>query len=195
MNKSPNRPDVCLDPARSQLPRQLAQGKWSRANALAQPVGVNPRQNPLLVAADFAGRDPSGLTPQILPLRHTGRTDLKLFCNGTNGFAGVSPRQRPFTNVFRIRSRHPCWPPVPAWSLNQKFSSQGIPIPVKKQHALADHAPFAGPRSPRSYCRESFHDVIVRQRLRRGKARIQGEGRGAQERPGALLRWKRRERP
>jgi hypothetical protein len=35
MNKSPNRSDVCLDPARSQLPRQLAQGKWSRANALA----------------------------------------------------------------------------------------------------------------------------------------------------------------
>src|SRR6516225_8118066 len=99
MNKSPNRPDVCLDPARSQLPRQLAQGKWPRANAFTQPVSVGPGQNPFLMAADLARRDPSGLSPQILPLRHTGRTDLKLFRNGTNGLACVSPRQCSFANI------------------------------------------------------------------------------------------------
>src|SRR5689334_21284179 len=36
VNKSPHRPHVCLDPARSQLLRQFAQGKWPGANALAQ---------------------------------------------------------------------------------------------------------------------------------------------------------------
>jgi putative transposase len=47
VNKSPHRPHVCLDPAGRQFTRQLAQGEWPGANALAQPVGSGSRQNPL----------------------------------------------------------------------------------------------------------------------------------------------------
>jgi len=66
---------------------------WPRANALAQPIGIGTGQNRLLVTTDLAGRNASGLPPQILPLRHTGRTDLKRCCDRTNGLARVSPRQ------------------------------------------------------------------------------------------------------
>jgi hypothetical protein len=52
--------NVCLDPARCQLPRQFGQGEWPRANALVQPVGMSARQNRLLVASDLAGRKASG---------------------------------------------------------------------------------------------------------------------------------------
>ena len=45
------------------------------------------------MTADLAGRKASGLPPQILPLRHTGRTDLERFGNRTNRLAGVSPRR------------------------------------------------------------------------------------------------------
>jgi hypothetical protein len=137
VNKSPHRPHVCPDPARGQLPRQLAQGEWPRTNALAQPVGIGARQNRLLVASDLARRKASGLSPQILPLRHTGRTDLKRHRNRTNRLTGVSPRQRPFANVFRIRSRHPCWPPFPSMEFESEIPLIGNPDSGKKQRALA----------------------------------------------------------
>ncbi|WP_409190682.1 hypothetical protein [Bradyrhizobium sp. RDM4] len=61
VNERPHRPHICLDPARSQFLRQLPQSEWSRANAFAQPFGVGARQNRLLVTADLAGRNASGL--------------------------------------------------------------------------------------------------------------------------------------
>src|SRR5882672_7134917 len=136
VNKSPHRPHVCLDPACCQFPRQLAQGEWPRANALAQPVGIGPSQNWLFVTSDLAGRKAPGLPPQILPLRHTGRTDLKRLGNRTNRLAGVSPRHSAFANVFRIGSRHPCWPPFPSMEFESEIIPAGNPDSGKKQHAL-----------------------------------------------------------
>jgi hypothetical protein len=40
--------------------------------------------------------------------------------------------QRSFPKVQRIGSRHPCWPPNPAWTLNQIGPDLGIPIPSKR---------------------------------------------------------------
>src|SRR5262245_40793904 len=136
-NKSPYCANVCLDPACGQFLRQLTQGEGPRAKALAQPVGIGTRQNRLLVTADLAGRKAPGITPQILPLRHTGGTDLKRFRNRTNGLARVSPRQCAFADIFRIGSRHPCWPPFPSMEFESEIIPAGNPDSDKKQHALA----------------------------------------------------------
>jgi Enoyl-CoA hydratase/isomerase len=88
------------------------------------------------VTSDLAGRQASGLPPQILPLRHTGGTDLKRLGNRTDRLAGVSPRQSPFANVFRIGSRHPCWPLFPSMDLESEILPTGNPDSGKKQHAL-----------------------------------------------------------
>ncbi|WP_247458556.1 hypothetical protein, partial [Bradyrhizobium sp. 153] len=109
-------------------------------NAFAQPVGIGTGQNRLLVTADLAGRNASGLPPQILPLRHTGRADLKRFCDRTNGLARVSSRKSAFANVFRKRSRHPCWPPLSSMELESEILPAGNPDSGKKQHALKDGA-------------------------------------------------------
>ena len=143
VNERPYRPHIGLDPARSQLCSQIPQSKWSGANAFAQPVGIGAGQNPLLVTADLAGREPSGLPPQILPLRYTGRTDLKRFCNRTNRFARISPRQREFSKIFRIRSRHPCWPPFASMEFESEIAAAGNPDSGKKQHALESKSPAA----------------------------------------------------
>lgn len=102
----------------------------------ARPARLSTGQNRLLVTADLAGRKTAGITPQVLPLRHTGRTDLKRLCNRTNALACVRPRQRAFADIFRTGSRHPCWPPIPACSLNQKLFPLGIPILVKNNTLL-----------------------------------------------------------
>jgi hypothetical protein len=126
VNESPHRPHVRLDAALSQFQRQLAQGEWPRANASAQPVGIGAGQNRLLVATDLARRDAPGLPPQILPLRYTGGTDLKRCCYRTNRLASISTRQSALANIFRIGSRHPCWPPLfPSMQFESEISSIG----------------------------------------------------------------------
>jgi hypothetical protein len=85
----------------------------------------------LLVAADLAGRTAPGIPPQILPLCHTGGTDLKRFRYRTDGLACVSPRQSAFANIFRMGSRHPCWTPCPSMEFESEIRPLGIPIPVK----------------------------------------------------------------
>jgi hypothetical protein len=44
-----------LIPRRRQFTRQLAQGKWARANAPAQLIGIAPDRNLLFMAVDLAG--------------------------------------------------------------------------------------------------------------------------------------------
>src|ERR1700692_3162395 len=95
------------------------------------------RPEPASLTSDLPGRKAPGLPPQILALRHTGRTDLKRRRNRTNRLAGVSPRQCAFANVFRIGSRHPCWPPFPSMELESEILPTGNPDSGKKQHALA----------------------------------------------------------
>src|SRR5262245_55424163 len=140
VNKRPHRSHVCLDPARRQFLRQLTQREGPRAKALAQPVSIGTRQNRLLVTADLAGRKPLGIPPQIPPLRHTGGTDLKRFRNRTNGLARVSPRQCAFADIFRIGSRHPCWPPFPSMEFESEIIPAGNPDSDKKQHALEERS-------------------------------------------------------
>src|SRR5688572_17173228 len=136
VNESPHSPHIGLDPACSQLLRQLAQGERPRTNALAQPVGIGTGQNPLLVTTDLAGRDAPSLPPQVLPLRHTGRTDLKLFCDRTDRLTRISPPQSTFANIFRKRSRHPCWPPFPSTEFEPGFAPAGNPQIPEKDNML-----------------------------------------------------------
>jgi hypothetical protein len=136
VDEGPHRPDICLDPALSQLRCQLAQREWPRANALAQPVGVGAGQDRLLVPTDLAGRKTSGLPPQVLPLCHAGGADLKCLRNRTNGLASVSPGKSTFANVFRIGSRHPCWPPRSSMEFESEIRAAGNPDSGKKHHAL-----------------------------------------------------------
>lgn len=141
VNEGPYRPHIRLNAAFSQFQRQLAQGEWPRANASAQPVGVGPRQNRLLVATDLAGRNASSLSPQSLPLRDAGGTDLKPCCNRTNRLAGISTRQGALANIFRIGSCHPCWPPpLPSTQFESEIPPLGNPDSRKKQRALAKAA-------------------------------------------------------
>lgn len=138
VDEGPHRPDICLDPALSQFRCQLAQREWPRANALAQPVGVVAGQNRLLVPTDLAGRKTSGLPPHVLPFCHAGGADLKRLRNRTNGLAGVSSGKSALANVFRIGSRHPCWPPLSSMEFESEIRGDGNPDSGKNIMLLAD---------------------------------------------------------
>lgn len=193
VNERPYRPHVCFNRARSRFLRQLPQSECSGANALAQPVGVGTGQDRLLVTADLAGRNASSLPPQILPLRRTGRTDLKRFCNRTNSLAPC------LAKIFRIGSRHPCWSPFPSMEFESDIAAPGNPDSGKKQHVLArrfavrefvrqDHC--VGDLSERrctvyrlSGSETDLHDVSVRpftsDRINGQRRYLESQGRGA----------------
>ena len=67
---------------------------------------------------------------------------------------------------------------TPVWPSRQSPHAYGYRSPPDRPPA--GRAPFAGPRSPRPYCRESSWRDAAPAWLRRGKARIRGQGRGAQ---------------
>lgn len=43
----------------------------------------------------------------------------------------IHRRQKPRTQIYRKRLSHPCWPPLPAWILNQKSRRMGILLRFK----------------------------------------------------------------
>jgi hypothetical protein len=96
-----------------------------RSHAAIGPVRVD-------LAVHLARFERPGLTPQLAPLRQTGRRDRQRLCNHPVRLARVRPRQRPLPKILRIRSRHPSWPPPPAGSLNHIPRSLGIPIPPNR---------------------------------------------------------------
>src|SRR6476619_2213696 len=104
MDKGPYSPHVGLDAALGQLGCQLAQGKGTGANALAQPFGVSAGQGSLLVAADLAWSDASSLLPQLLPLADAERLDPQHLRDQSDRLASVRTRQGTSTNIFQRRS-------------------------------------------------------------------------------------------
>jgi len=90
MNEGPHSPNIGLDAALSQLSCQLPQGERAGANALAQPLGVDARQSPLLAAANLARSDASGLLSQALPFADAGSADPKRLRDRSNRLACIS---------------------------------------------------------------------------------------------------------
>src|SRR3954471_3745738 len=94
------------------------------------------RQRPLLVTADLARSDPSGLLSQALPFADAGRAEPKRLCDGSNCLTRISTRQSALPNIFRIGPCHPCWPPLPSRMLESETSQLGNPDSDQKQRAL-----------------------------------------------------------
>jgi hypothetical protein len=84
------------------------------------------------VDAVQARRQPARLPPKLAPLRHARRSDLKCGRYLADRIARTSPQQRTFTKVFRIRSRHPCWPRSPSTELESEITRFGSPDFFKK---------------------------------------------------------------
>jgi hypothetical protein len=68
MNKSPDRPDVCLDPTRCQFPRQLAQGEWPRANALQRAA-----EDDKTILVDGTMNANSATKPRMIPIKNLAK--------------------------------------------------------------------------------------------------------------------------
>src|SRR3954453_7667782 len=94
------------------------------------------RQRPLLVTADLARSDPSGLLSQALPFADAGRAEPKRLCDGSNCLTRISTRQSALPNILRIGPCHPCWPPLPSRMLESETSPLGNPDSDQKQRAL-----------------------------------------------------------
>src|SRR6059058_4068842 len=80
------------------------------------------RQRPLLVTADLARSDPSGLLSQALPFADAGRAEPKRLCDGSNCLTRISTRQSAL--------------PLPSRMLKSETSPLGNPDSDQKQRAL-----------------------------------------------------------
>ena len=132
VNEHPHRPRMRLDPPFRQLRRQAPQRKRPGGDACPQPVGAIARQRAGLVAADLSRGQRAGLALALRPLGNSRRADSQRRRNLPVRLARLLSGQRPLPKVNRIRSRHPCWPPNPAWTLNQITPDLEIPIPSKR---------------------------------------------------------------
>src|ERR1700733_6317820 len=134
VNEHPHGLRMGLDPPLGQLRRQTPQRKRPRADPRTQPLGALARERPWLVAADLSRGQRAGLLLALRPFGHARRTDAQRRGNLAVRLASRFPGQRAFPKVNRIGSRHPYWPPPPAWTLNHNIPDSGIPIP--SNHAL-----------------------------------------------------------
>src|ERR1700761_5254900 len=97
---------------------------------------MSTRQSPLLVTADLARSDASGLPSQAFPLADAGRADPQRLRDRSNRLACISTRQSALADILRIGPAHPCWPPFPSRILESETSTSGNPDSDQKQHAL-----------------------------------------------------------
>src|SRR5215470_7338225 len=94
-------------------------------------------QSPLLVPADLARSDTSGLPSQALPLADAGSADPERLRDRSNRLACISTRQSALADILRIGPGHPCWPPLPSRTFESETSTSENPDSDQKQHALA----------------------------------------------------------
>ena len=134
MSKGPDRPVINSDPAFGQFSYKTAQSEI-RLHPLQQPVPMRANQLAWLVTAHL----PRGYTPRFpvppQPVHRCADRNAKaprrLVARKTIPF---NRQNHTFSKINRIGSRHPCWPPIPALSLNQKNDPLGIPIDSTKPH-------------------------------------------------------------
>src|ERR1700722_13660597 len=129
VDEHPHRPRLSLDPPLSQFGDQAPQRERARGDPLAQPLGAITRQRPRLVATDLARGQRTCLTLALGPLGDARRRDPQGRRDLAVGLARRLARHRPFAKIHGVGSRHPRWPPSPAWTLNQTAPDLGIPIP------------------------------------------------------------------
>jgi len=77
----------------------------------------------------------------LRPLHNAGHTHHERLRHRTAGMTRFNRRNHPFAKVQRIRSRHPCWPPIPASILNQTRTPLGIPNRFSKKRSRSRRSP------------------------------------------------------
>jgi len=97
-------------------------------NPLQQPVPLvlQPRA---VVAPHRLGRQPTLIAPRVNPIDDRTHRHPVLPSRPIARQTTLDRRDSPFPQVLRIWSRHPCWPPSPASSLNHNSAPAGIPFP------------------------------------------------------------------
>src|SRR6202021_2001362 len=126
VDEFPHRAVIDLEATLSEFAHQPAHGKILPA-PLHQPFAMRPRNLLWPIATDLVRLDAAGLVEAPYPVDRRADAHPKL---GRR----LMPRQAPFddslhhplTKVVRIRSSHPCWPPIQASMLNQNQSDLGI---------------------------------------------------------------------
>ena len=127
----PRRMKKRCNPATETVRPTSISARRSSSSEMSLRFSQMARMSPAHVAALWLRGKVTRLAPLRLPTDRRRWRNTKSRRRRAAAQAAINRRQKPRTQIHRERLSHPCWPPSPARSLNQKSEPVGIPARFK----------------------------------------------------------------